>query len=177
MESPSILIAGGTYFDFIEPQSSKFTIYDIAHALANICRFGGHCKTFYSVAQHSVLVSYIVPKEFALAALLHDAPEAFIGDITRPLKALLPDYKEIERRVTKVVLNQFGLDEKLPDCVKHADMVMLATERRDLLTEHDEEWYCLRDVEPDVAIVEPWAPEDARQSFIGRYYALVPSIL
>src|ERR1700734_2059257 len=82
---PSIMLHSGAWFDFAAPHSSRFTIEDIAHGLANICRYSGQCNRFYSVAEHSVLVSEIAVG-FELEALMHDAAEAFLGDITRPLK-------------------------------------------------------------------------------------------
>jgi uncharacterized protein len=105
---PAIMLKSGSWFDFCSPASSDFTIEDIAHGLANICRYAGQCKKFYSVAEHSILVSEIAVG-FEFEALLHDAAEAFIGDITRPLKQLLPEYKKIESSVQRAVLGRFGV--------------------------------------------------------------------
>lgn len=145
----------------------------MAHGLANVCRFAGHTRQFYSVAQHSYHVSYLVPPEYALEGLLHDAHEAFVGDMPTPLKRLLPDYAALEHRVEDAVLARFGLARPLHPSVKAADLRMLATEQRDLLPPHDDEWALLRNVEPCSDPIHPWPPESARLAFLQRYHELI----
>jgi hypothetical protein len=125
-----------------------------------------------SVAQHSYHVSFLVPPEHALAGLLHDAHEAFVGDVPTPLKQLLPQYKELEQRVESAVLERFDLTRPLHPSIKAADLKMLATERRDLLPPHDDEWVLLRGIEPCRDVIQPWPPESARLAFLQRYYEL-----
>lgn len=170
--NPDILTYGGHYFDFMAPEQCQVDIATIAHALAHICRFTGHVREFYSVAQHSVMVSYLVPPEHALAGLLHDAPEAFIGDVAAPLKQLLPDYKAIEKRVEAAVLGAFGLPAKLPTCVKHADLVMLATEQRDLMPAIDHTWNTIIGIEPLMTTIQPQTPAQAKVIFLQRFTEL-----
>lgn len=164
-----LLTRSGKYFDFLHPHPEAIDIEDIAHALANTCRFGGHTSQFYSVAQHCVRVSEIVPPQYALEGLLHDAAEAYIGDVVSPLKAMLPDYSVIEASIDRVVRTRFDLPLGLSDVVKAADLRMLATERRDLMTEHRTHWPILADVTPVDAGLVPIPPHLAKEMFLFHF--------
>jgi hypothetical protein len=146
-----------------------FTLNAIARGLANTCRFGGQCHRFYSVAEHSIWVSRIVEPEHKLAALFHDAAEAFIGDIPKPLKVLLLDYQAIEKRIEAVMFPALGLPVKMAPEIKHADRVMLATEQRALMKNHDE-WKWTRDTTPLDFELRCWGPKTAYVEFLA--YAL-----
>jgi len=162
----------GKHFDFINPQADTVCIEDIAGALSNICRFTGHVPEFYSDAQHCVRLSYLVPAEFALECLLHDATEAYCSDINSPLKALLPDYQAIEERVDAVIRAKFGLPPAMSPEVKHADLVMLGTERRDLGLNDGIRWPCLDGIELDPFLITPLPPKTAQAMFINRWNQL-----
>ena len=168
---PVILTSSGNTFDFRIPDQCAIDIEVIAHALSNQCRFGGHCREFYSVAQHSVLVSQLVPVEHALKALLHDAAEAYLVDVPSPIKPLIPGYGALERRVHEAVFAAFGLTPELPPEVKHCDLVALATEKRDLMPE-DGPWALLEGIATDPYEIAPLPPQAAKTLFLDRFYAL-----
>ena len=117
----------------LDPRESEINIEDIAHALSLLCRYNGHCKFMYSIAEHSIRVSYILPPELALCGLLHDASEAYLSDIPSPTKIFMPQYKEWENNIQSVVYRKFGLPEVESIKVKEADRILLVTEMRDLL--------------------------------------------
>lgn len=168
---PTILLQSGKYFSFWEPEKAEFTIEDIAHALSHICRFTGHCMRFYSVAQHSVYVSQLVPPEHALAGLLHDAAEAFVGDVAKPLKNLIPQYSIIEKRVETAVFERFGIAFPLHESIKSADLTMLATEQRILMRNEDEWAGCEGHTATNLELPS-MAPKIARDFFLSRFSEL-----
>lgn len=163
---------GGDPFWLDDPQNSEVRVETIAHALSQLCRFSGHTRHFYSVAQHSVMVAQLVPRDEALDGLLHDAHEAFVGDVASPLKALLPDYQELERKVQTAVRRALGASTRMSRNVYHADMRALATERRDLMPNNDGPWPCLLGVEPRARKIRPWSPEQAKAAFLSTYHAI-----
>lgn len=163
-----ILTATGKHFDLLEPDADLIDPRDIAHALAHLCRFNGHTREFYSVAQHSCIVAELVPEEQKLAALLHDAPEAYLGDMTRPLKQWISVYRHFEDNVWQRVCERFDLAIELPACVHQADLIALATERRDLMPPDPAIWDCLIGIEPMAEHIRPWSPTEARLTFHQR---------
>jgi hypothetical protein len=185
---PDILISSGRYFDYLNPEDNKFDIEDIAWSLSRLCRFAGHIRRefddhIYSVAQHSVLVSYLVPPEFALAGLLHDSAEAWLLDIVRPLKQLLDSYKAIERSIEPVVLAQFGLPYPMHPAVHRADRVALYIEQRDVMPPHSDDWerswiteMAVDSLVGSTRITECQSPKVARLDFLRRYRELAGAV-
>lgn len=168
---PSIMLQSGAWFDFASPHTSPFTIEDIAHGLAHICRYSGQCNRFYSVAEHSLLVSETA-YGFELEALMHDAAEAFLGDITRPLKQMLPDYKRIEGEVERAIFSRFGIPTPLPREVKKADLRVLAAEQRQIMPPGTDNWLRGQDVVPAPIVVRNLSPEEAKSEWLARFEAL-----
>jgi hypothetical protein len=171
--TPEIMLSNGKYFNFLKPEEAEYDIEEIAHALSHICRFTGHCKYFYSVAQHSVLVSHLVPQQYAMMGLLHDAQEAFVSDMATPLKQMMPDYKALEKRIEKDIAQRFNLPFPFPPEIKQADIKALATEVRDLLpgyAERDHGWECIAHVEPHKGTIFPLSSYAAAQLFLKRYW-------
>lgn len=170
----------GAKFFVTDPHPDDVFIEDIAHALSFICRYGGHCREFYSVAQHSFGVwQYAVeyrpnePRVHAWA-LLHDAAEAYLGDMVRPLKLSLPEYKRIEEKVELVVISALGFDAPTPEeraFVKYADDVLLMTERRDLLNHRDIEW--TPRAKPRNEPIVPWDAQTAKWNFLHAFRVIL----
>lgn len=163
----------GINFYPLDPRPEEILIEDIAHALSNLCRFTGHCPEFYSVAQHSAIVSRLVKPQYALHALLHDASEAYICDIARPVKREpeMKPYLDIERVLQAAIYRKFGLDENEPGDVKYVDTRILVTEACmfNMLAED----CALYDVERFDIAITPAEPKIAKQLFIDRFHELV----
>lgn len=151
MSAPWILTSEGNQFTFGDP-TVKVSINDIAHSLSQLCRWTGHTREIYTVAEHSLRVCSQVflnspPEkrvEWALWGLLHDASEAYLGDVSSPLKRYLKangaGYDELEKTTQKLIIEQLGPGGPMPDLVKHYDEVLLATEARDLLPNVHSDW-------------------------------------
>jgi uncharacterized protein len=124
----------GVQFYPWRPSPEMIHIEDIAHHLSNICRFGGASHQFYSVAQHSILVTELLPADLQFVGLMHDATEAYCGDMVRPLKRAMNAYRELESGLWTVIAEKFGLPLELPEQIKVADNIALVTERREFIT-------------------------------------------
>jgi hypothetical protein len=160
---PCILTRSGQDFYFLDPSPEDIIIDDVAHALSLQCRFNGHCQDFYSVAEHSVWVSRYLErtygdKELALCGLLHDAAEAYLGDVVSPLKKLLPEYVRIESNIERCIASRFGLVYPFPKEVYEADRAALAEEFSSLAP------FC----EPDKA-EKGMTPKRARKLFMNTF--------
>lgn len=155
-----------------KPNEASINLQDIAHALARQCRFSGHVKDYYSVAQHSVLVSHLCDSKDALAGLLHDASEAYLVDIPAPLKrsGKFDAYLEFEKAMQDVICKKFSLLEAEPESVKKADKLILATEARDMLLKKRSDW--IYPFEPLPFTILPMMPKEAEACFIARFFEL-----
>jgi hypothetical protein len=163
-----ILTHTGQRFDLHEPDADLIDPRDISHALANICRFNGHTREFYSVAQHCCMVADLVADEYKLAGLLHDAPQAYIGDMVRPLKQWLLQYLDVQDWLWERICTRFDLDTELPEPVRQANLTALATERRDFMPHDTAIWNCLVGVEPLPERIRPWPAIEARTTYHQR---------
>jgi len=168
----------GGQFHILDPQQDEILITDVGHALAMLCRFTGHVRRFYSIAEHSVLGSRLVPAKDALWFLLHDASEAYLNDINRPLKHFTgvgSEYLPVEKIVMDAILHKFRLPLEEPPSVKKIDNAMLFAEKEQLLVpmEWDSKW---SDIKPADVKVKCWAPEVAEVEFLHRFYELTGQI-
>lgn len=175
-----ITLQSGRHFDFSRPLSNEIEIEDIAHGLAHTCRYAGQCKVFFSVAEHSVLVSYAASK-FGLEGLFHDAAEALVGDMPAPLKKLLPGYKAIEEQIQRLIFENFKISWPLPPEIKQADLRVMAAELAVLMPAGTNEWLNSRGITAADVDVKCLDPASAKKLFLDRYRGLAklqkPSVL
>ena len=165
----------------LDPRPDDISIEDIARSLSNKCRFGGHCRQFYSVAQHSIFVmSYVeeVDPGLMLAALLHDAAEAYLGDIIRPLKrggVLTPVWYEAEEMWNTLLAASFRIKQEdfhHNPIIEEADCRVLLAERRDIMAQSPDVWRESADGHkpwPERFQIFPWSPEQSYREFMAAF--------
>ena len=174
-----VLTHAGFEFDLSDPQPDMICLEDIAFSLAQQPRFNGHSKFHYSVAQHSILVANLVPDFLKLPALFHDAHEAYIGDLVRPLIGYVevecPEFKKVfcslRAKIDAAVVERFSLMNFGHHLVAAADLQALATERRDLLPASSP-WGILEGVKPHAFPIIRQFEKEARYNFLNMYYDL-----
>jgi hypothetical protein len=166
----------GTFFHVFDPREEEIDIADIAHALSNLCRFTGQCDPFYSVAEHCCRVADYLPDKLKLAGLLHDAAEAYISDINGAYKKLLPLMVEADNQITSVIMRKFKVRENDHQIIKNADMVLRATERRDLMKNgHNNLWQSLSGFKPLGDVILPFSPKHAESLYLMKFSTLTHS--
>ena len=150
----------GKVVDVMDPNPDMIVIDDVGHALSNLCRFGGHSNQFYSVAQHSVRAAHMAEHHHKFTALMHDAAEAYLMDLPKPIKNCLPEYKLAEHNLMIVISAKFGFEWPLPEAVEWIDKKLL---------EH--EWLQLMAGDNNSSLLA-WTPEFAKRNFLEMYYSL-----
>lgn len=181
----TIKTRSGNYIDLLDPKEEQINFSDIAGALSKICRFNGQSSQFYSVSEHlchCVFQALLDGRSQAVcvAVYAHDFSESFLGDMTKPLKLLLPDYQNIEKNMEEVIGRKFGIDiHEHEAAVKEIDHAMLIAERKVLMSHDDVKWHGerqAREINPDI---KGWTPEEAEVIFTSyaRFLGIVDSNL
>jgi hypothetical protein len=170
---PWIQTYSGIKFHFTEPDPAEININDIAHALSNLCRFTGHVRKYYSVAEHSIYVSQLVPSRLALAGLLHDAAEAYIGDMAKPIKEQMEEFRHLEYFILDTIFQKFDLpSEYLYNDykeIKNVDYKLCYTEGNQLMPDVSQ-W--IKQVMPYPLTIRCLPPSLAEAEFLQRFYSL-----
>lgn len=180
MSTYTSLTFSGKSYDFLDPKPEQIDIQDIAHALSMTCRYNGHSAEFCSVAEHSVLVSCLIEAyepTYTFEALMHDAAEAYVGDVITPLKRLLPDFQAIELLCEETIEQKFSLALDWREKTKAADRLAYNIERLNLfphLVDAHPEW----EVPERLRNTKPYClpPEKAESLFLTRYEQLKGSL-
>ena len=165
----------GQRFTYFSEDTDSIVIEDIAHGLANICRFTGQCRYFYSVAQHCVMATHLVPANLKLQAILHDSAETYISDLPRPLKQLFPEIKALEKNILKRIFIKFNVPFPEDPLVKIADEQLLFAEAEKLFTKGTSEWECNikhKLKSNPFEFVGFWEPKLAEMRFLETFYHL-----
>lgn len=168
----TIKVASGHYVDLLNPDPATIDIESIAKALSKICRFGGHCPRFYSVAEHSILACNLalndgVRGKELMAVLLHDAAEAYIGDMVKPLKVLMDQYRESEEKVEAAVAKRFNVNFNLfRGTIKRYDRAMLKAEKMFFWPHDTEEWSGFGEIEEVDVEIKALQPDDVERQFL-----------
>lgn len=171
-----IATVSGKRFYLLEPRLEDIDILDIAHGLSLQCRWTGQCKFHYSIAQHSYLCSFVGPDNEAFDRLMHDASEAYIGDMNRPLKhytAAGAAYMTVESKLQKTIAERFGFSIVEPMSVKLADNYLLYAERDQIVGykfDEAEDWDRYKD--KGEITIEEWTPQQAKKMFLTRFEEL-----
>jgi 5'-nucleotidase len=188
-----IQTASGIKFHPLDIQPEDIDIDDIAHALSLVNRFTGHTTRAYSVAEHSVRCMWAVDNLLAnidesirvcwrerllltFEALMHDASEAYVADLARPIKMMpqMQSYRDMEAVVEKAIRAKYGLPKKMSPIVKRADEIMLRTEARDLMGPLQPGWIFREQALP--AVIKPWSADLAEYRFKEEYYNLLEKL-
>jgi hypothetical protein len=164
----------GRAFWPLNPKVEGLSIIDIAHALSNQCRYSGHVAFFYSVAQHCSLLAEWLAKRGGspldcLQILMHDAPEAYLVDVPRPVKQYMPEYRVWDHAVDAVIRKWMCWDFPRPSFQDEFDSRIIVDERRQLMSQSLNDWG--HKLEPMGIVIEPWTPEEAEQTFLTQYAA------
>jgi uncharacterized protein len=161
----------GKVLDVLNPHIADIDIVDIAHALAYQCRYGGRCERYYSIAEHCVLMAdYDFLPGRPLAKLLHDASEAYVGDVVRGIKVLLPVYQEIEQEFHRLIGIKYGVAPEEFATVKEADNIMLMSEARDIMSKSFSNFLECIDERPDERIMVKCYPPAVAEFFYMKKF-------
>lgn len=169
----TIKVSAGHYVDLANPDPTTIEVKSIAAALSKVCRFGGHCPKFYSVAEHCIHATALACSEgyageALTAVFLHDAAEAYIGDMVKPLKVTMPQYGEAEQRIEAAIQAAFGVDfSKWMDVIKRFDRAMLKAEKVTMWPEDTEKWAGFSEIEDRVVRFQFWEPSEAEIQFLA----------
>jgi hypothetical protein len=161
----------GVEFYPLNPRPEDIRFTDISSALSKQCRYGGHCTKFYSVAEHCIHVASMASDELKLTALMHDAAEAYLTDVVRPIKKHLGGYLEIEARLERVLADKYGLVYPYPAEIKRLDNSILTDERQQNMAPPPKAWDVYETVDPLGVTLQFWTPAEACYRYTTAFYA------